>query len=303
MIQSVEDRLGRLDTPPLGGAVTDLRLDADGVAIHRGFLDRDLAERLADELQPVFAKPILNRRRSTSIWLQRGVKVAATPTALRSVNLLELCIDVRRLIPPEVGTNLVVTNLEVFSDTAEDRVFWHTDRRRGMVRAMLYVEGGGERSGGFRYMRGTHACDHTVEHALRPDEVDALSNRETLCHGEPGDLVLFDSFGFHSKGICESERMTVMIEFQPRDSEHPKASIDLNTRALSASVLEDIALFAPGSAESYGSHGADLHRTNDHVSFRLLRLVTGETIGLFLRTIGYRLRTGMRDLGSRRRRR
>ena len=287
----METRLPNLTAPPPMSKIDDLRLRQDGVEIHRGFVSRSAVSELSQELDAAFERPILNRRRATSIWLPNDLKVAASPTAFKAVNLLEVCVDIRALIPPEMGRNLIVTNLQVFADSHTENLFWHTDRRRGMVRAMLYLRGGGDSSGGFLYMRGTHHLDHPVDHTLEDHEISILDNRIVRCTGEPGDLVLFDSFGFHSKGNCVEDRITAMFEFQSRESDFPKASMDLNTRSLTPRVMEQIDLFSPGTLEeSYGGHGIDMYRDNDWSSVQLLRVTTADLVLLLRRVVVARVR-------------
>ena len=299
----MKTRLPGLTAPPPLSKIDDLRFRQDGIEIHRGFVARSTVDELSQELDAAFERPILNRRRATSIWLADGLKVAALPTAFKAVNLLEVCVDIRARIPPESGRNLIVTNLQVFADSHTENRYWHTDRRRGMVRAMLYLKGGGESSGGFLYMRGTHDLDHLVDHTLEDHEISLLGDRIVHCTGEPGDLVLFDSFGFHSKGNCLEDRVIAMFEFQPRDSDFKKASVDLNTRSLTPHVMEQIGLFSPGTLEeTYGDHGIDVYQNNDWSSVQLLRIVAADLLFLVRRMIVARARALLGPLVRRARR-
>ena len=106
------------------------------------FVDQPTVDRLASEMQSLFSKPLLNKRSRTSVWLVSGVKELAVPTALRSLNLLELCLDVRAALGDVISSEMIVTNLQVFSDVGVGDYFWHTDQRKGMLRALLYVQGG-----------------------------------------------------------------------------------------------------------------------------------------------------------------
>jgi hypothetical protein len=303
LFQCMKIRLPGLIEPPPLSKIDDLRFRQDGIEIHRGFVAKSAVNELSYELDAAFARPILNRRRATSIWLADGLKVAALPTAFKAVNLLEVCVDIRALIPPEIGQNLIVTNLQVFADSHTENRYWHTDRRKGMVRAMLYLKGGGESSGNLLYMRGTHDLDHLVDHTLEEHEISLLDDRIVHCTGEPGDLVLFDSFGFHSKGNCVEDRVIAMFEFQPRDSDFKKASMDLNTRSLTPHVMEQIGLFSPGTREeTYGVHGIDIYQNNDWSSVQLLRIVTADLLFLVRRMIVARARALLGPLVRRARR-
>ena len=70
----------------------------------------------------------------------------------------------------------------------------------------------------------------------------------------------------HSKNKCISERRTLMIEFQPKNLNAPRSSIDLNNLNISKKVLDNIDLFLPNdknSKDCYASnHGQDLDRNN-----------------------------------------
>ena len=272
-------------------ALEEAGLTIDGVEVLRGFIERGPIDGLCSELAPLFASPILNRRRNSSIWLQHGVKVAALPTALRSLNLLEVSIEIRDLVARKLDSDLIITNLEVMSDTAQKAVFWHTDGRVGMVRAMLYVKGGASESGAFWYALGSHRVDHDIDHDLNAAEIATMQDTMVQCSGQPGDLVLFDSSGFHSKGNCCDERVVGMCECQPRGSIHPKATIDINTASLSPRVAARIDLFAvDGCGETYGQHGIDLFVRNDWSSLGLMRAVAAELIPLWIRSKFYKLR-------------
>ena len=258
------------------------------------FVGQPAVDRLASEMQSLFSKPLLNKRSRTSVWLVSGVKELAVPTALRSLNLLELCLDVRAALGDVISSEMIVTNLQVFSDVGVGDYFWHTDQRKGMLRALLYVQGGDEISGGFQYMRGTHAIEHTVSHELTPSEAEHLGGRIERCNGDPGDLVVFDPFGFHTKGVCTDERLTVMIEFQQPESPHDKASIDVNSLSLTERVVDNIRFFMPPpSTETYGSHGVDINVENDWFPAPVLRSILTDLIRLNVRrsasTLGRRL--------------
>ena len=133
-------------------------------------------------------------------------------------------------------------------------------------------------------MRGTHAIEHTVSHELTPSEAEHLGGRIERCNGDPGDLVVFDPFGFHTKGVCTDERLTVMIEFQRPESLHNKASIDVNSLSLTERVVDNIRFFMPPpSTETYGSHGVDINVENDWFPAAVLRSILTDLIRLNVR--------------------
>lgn len=269
-------RLPREFTNEPPGSGEDADLTVDGFSIHRSFLDHDLVVGLNDELDQLFRRPLFNTVAFGSIWTRYVVEVSS-PSAMTSLNMLELCIDVfHASVPRGRQDRMRLTNLEVFSTHVETTdLFWHTDRRRGMVRAQIYLRGGEIDSGGFQYMAGTHV-EHDVEHALSEAEVSMLDNRVIDCSGLPGDMVVFDAFGFHAMGRCRTERRTIMFEFQDADSPDGKSSINLNNRALTRKVIENLDLFLPSdNADHYSDHGLDrfLDTSEVHTPSAALRLI------------------------------
>ena len=91
-------------------------------------------------------------------------------------------------------------------------MFWHTDSRKGMIRAQIYIKGGGKDSGAFQYMQNTHSIDHQVDHKLNNKEILELKDNIYNCYGESGDLLLFDTYGFHAKNKCIDERINLGLD-------------------------------------------------------------------------------------------
>jgi hypothetical protein len=237
-----------------------------GVAVHRRFLNDDWVAQLNIELDRLFKqKSVVASTIARSNLLTEIVK----PTAITSVNFLEIAVDIADLLRENNSkeNDLILTNLEIFSEKNNPNpLFWHTDQREGMVRAQIYLRGGNRESGGFLYMLGTHNTKHTVQHKLNAAEIESLRGVISDCSGQPGDLVVFDAFGFHAKHPCPTERRTVMFEFQSRASLHTKSSLLIDNKKLSDKVLKNISLFLPGRQETYTGHGLD--QSDSYIPFR-----------------------------------
>lgn len=243
-------------------------LEVDGAAVVKGFLDLGQIERMNAELDSVFSTPVFNQSHRGFVWRNPTLKSISSLSCIRNFNLLELAIDVfHRTIPPGRQPRMILTNLEIFSEHNNRKpLYWHTDQRRGMIRAQIYLRGGGVRSGGFLYMRGTHKVDHTIEHKLTPHEIEQFKDTIMDCSGTPGDLVVFDSFGFHAKTVCIEERRTIMFEFQNVDSPYVKSSIELNNSQMSPKVIEQFSLFRQAEdPRTYGRHGLDDSHQNEYI--------------------------------------
>jgi len=228
----------------------------DGVEIHQSFLSASQLIKLNGELDLIFKKIVFNRELKSAIYVNKYLNEVSLPVyTIDSVNLLELCIDVFKKFKRPDG-DYILTNLAIFSESNNPHsLFWHTDGRRGMYRAQIYLKGGTSRSGGFKYLRGTHNLEHGVVHKLA--NIDAYRDEIIDCSGAAGDLILFDPYGFHAKNICLDERRTIMFEFQRRADDFIKSSILLDSKKLTSMVVKDISLFTAAPSSHYYGHGLD----------------------------------------------
>jgi hypothetical protein len=245
-----------------------------GVNIYKAFLsDRTLSD-INLELDELFQKSIFNHRHIGSIWHTNFYKQLSHPTKLNSINLLEIAIDIfNEAVPLSLKESYILTNVEIFSETNTDILHWHTDGRRGMIRAQIYLRGGDSTAGGFLYASGTHMTNHKVSHKLTKLQLDHLSDRILNCSGEPGDLVTFDPFGFHSRLPCNNERRTIMFEFQDSGSAYSKCSIPLVNTKITKKVLKNINIFLPkenADLSTYKNHGLDAYRDIKYIPFSFL---------------------------------
>ena len=248
-------------------------LEIDGLLRVDGFLDAHTLQRLNLELDRLFSVPLVNQHHKGAIWHSRILREISSPSSISSLNFLELAVDVfHAAIPPSRQSRMILTNFAIFSERSNRRSLpWHTDQRRGMIRAQIYVRGGTHESGAFLYMRGTQRIDHRVEHLLAPDEIDRMNDTVVDCSGQAGDLIAFDSFGFHAKTECVQERRIIAFEFQDVDSPDIKSSLDLNNAKVTDKVIEHWNIFRrPQDLGTYGRHGLDFFRSNEYVPLALV---------------------------------
>ena len=247
------------------------KLVENGIQIEKFFINESDLSEINKELDKYFSKPLFNSIIG-SIWKgneffpgRKILKTFSNVSRLRSINILEMVVDVANLFTNK--NDSVLTNIEIFSEKRnKEPLFWHTDNRRGMIRAQIYLKGGDNNSGAFKYMQNTHKILHKVHHKLDNEEISKLEKNIFSCEGTPGDLLIFDSYGFHSKSECISERRTLMMEFQPKNLNAPRSSIDLNNLNISKKVLDNIDLFLPKDKnvkECYTlNHGSDFEFNN-----------------------------------------
>jgi len=227
--------------------------EKDGIAIVEKFLPSETLEKLNDELDIVFSKYSINGSLSATRlmrWTETREHVECTvPGLLLSVNIFEIIIDVaeefKKIFDRFSTEDYVLTAAHVFSEKG-NRVpmFWHTDNRDGMMRAIVYLQGGEDRSGKFMFMKGTHDRDYYVDHKLSEEKILELQDKVFDCSAPVGSLILFDSRGFHAKKTCWDERRIMFLEFYPRNNQHGKERVLLSSNHLTPKVISNINLFA-----------------------------------------------------------
>ena len=273
-------------------------IQKNGIQIIKSFISKEKLDILISEINEYFNEPMFNSIHG-SIWKgsqyvpgKKLLKFIPNVSRIRSVNILEIAVDVANLIPNRKEIKL--TNIEIESEKNNDDVLaWHTDKRRGMIRAQIYLKGGDKNSGTFQYVQNTHNLDHNVEHHLNNDEIKKLNHNIFDCVGEPGDLMIFDTWGFHAKKKCVDERILLRFEFQPNHLKATRASIDINNLNLTKKVMDNFDIFAPNQEtknECYKSnHGTDLKNTNYPISFigkafiNILYILTKNYLGIFIK--------------------
>ena len=218
---------------------------SDGFVIESNFIGQNLLTDLNAELDVFFAASPISMPFGVTT-LNFSVSRLISPTRITSTNLLELALRVFFLvIPKEQQRNYLICEVQINSERDNPRQLnFHTDSCKGEIRAQIYLRGGGQKSGGFLYMRGTHLMDLNVDHYLDDSMVERFRDKVVDCSGVPGDLIAFDAAGFHGKHICMSERRSILFKFYPRGKGCP-GTIDINTGCLSRTVLDNIEAFTP----------------------------------------------------------
>lgn len=249
----------------------------DGFKITKNFLKSNDIEKLNFEIDQL-DKNILFNGYSKGVVINSKVKythkVIYSPIInISSINLLEISIDVFKNIFNDEKSDYILTNLEIFIEKKNNKELnLHTDNRRGMVRAQIYLKGGQNNSGGFKYIKGTNLYDKVVEHNLSEEQIKNFKNEIIDLSGNEGDLISFDPWGYHGKNICIDERRTIMFEFQKKSTNYLKSSVVFNNLNITPKVLENIELFLPDKKKiGYNNeHGEDTYKNKYEVNFKIL---------------------------------
>jgi len=230
----------------------------DGISLINDFISPEEVITLNNELDTLFSKKSSNGSLS-AITLSKNTKHIMMPTlAVRSINLLELSLKVKSELE-KFSINFssyVNTEIEIIQETKNSNVLgWHTDNRKGIVRAILYIEIDEKKSGTFRYMKKSHIRDFHVDHYLNKEQVELYSTDIINCFEPSGTLIIFNPDGFHGREECLGRRRIIMFEFQPKNSNFPKSAVPLSSRNLTNNVINNLSVFLNG-ASNY-NHGGD----------------------------------------------
>ncbi len=240
----------------------DREFHSTGIAVIRDFIGPDRLVALNQELDILFSRPSVNGSLQ-STYFCRGYWGIFLPTiSIRSVNLLEMALSVRNqffeLLPEANEKKYTLTAINIFSEEDNPEALgWHTDNRKGMIRAQVYLRGGQSDSGAFRFMLGTHERDYDVDHYLTKEKIKELSPRIREYAEPPGSIIFFDSNGFHSKAPCIKSRRTIIFELQPGGTDYTKSSIYLASGDLTHQVIENINFFMNGHPKNVFAHGGE----------------------------------------------
>ena len=127
----------------------------EGISIIKNFLKNKI-QKINKELDIIFKKFQIME---VFIFVQIITKTVQTPSLIMSINLFELAIKVFKE-NIEKNSNLKIkdyrlSNIEIFSEKNNYKLFWHTDNRNNILRSTIYLRGGGKTSGAFRYIKNT----------------------------------------------------------------------------------------------------------------------------------------------------
>ena len=145
-----------------------------------------------------------------------------------------------------------------------------------MYRAQIYLKGGGNNSGGFRYIKKSNINNHSISHELSDRDFQKYKSDVVDLTGSEGDLVIFDPYGFHGKYPCLNERRTIAFEFQSKENNYEKSQIDFNGSLITEKVLSNIRIFIHNYKKN--DHYLDDYKNNYLINFNILYQIIYKSI-------------------------
>jgi hypothetical protein len=131
----------------------------EGVLKIPAFLDQRIVLEINKELDQLFSNNLYG-----SIVIDHSVKRLISPTRLNSINVLELAIEVFSAIF-DGSKEYVINGISVFQEQNNPlKLPWHSDSRKGEIKALIYITGGQDNSGGFQYIKESQLVEHNGKH-------------------------------------------------------------------------------------------------------------------------------------------
>ena len=263
-----------------------------GIDFVQDFMSIEKVNNINVELDRLFSTFSINGI-SGYISMGKNYKSVQLPlNMIRSENLLEVSLDIHKIIctyPKLSKQNYKLTNLEIFEQKDEERLFWHTDCRKGMLRSFIYLDGGDIDSGAFNYIEGTHLDEYPPSrHRFTNQEIELLKDKINIVVGKKGSMFIADTNGIHSNQPKIKKRRVIVFEFQPEKSTAPKSSISIPSNLLTKRVIENINVFSSNHDYNKYDHGLDykLYHKENRVPISILLSICFEyTIGRFINKI------------------
>ena len=256
-----------------------LNLRLDGISTVENFLTPAQVQKINTELDRIFSPGHLSINGYLGhVFGTANLKSVALPTAsIRSVNLLELAVDINNILNEQdrLHEERVITALEIWQEENQPiPLFWQTDNREGMVRAFIYIKGGHDNSGAFRYMKGTHLRKEEILSQMSPElskenkyynnklseeQVETEKDNIITVNSGAGTLTLAYTEGFHCNQPRIDQRRVIMMEFQPKSKEdYPRSEIYLASSQLTEKVLSNISIFENKPQKTPHYYGTDV---------------------------------------------
>ena len=224
----------------------------DGLQVKYNFLSPEIINALRQECTELFSNTQLMGP-SYSVRLSRHVFEVPQPTAkLTSINLLEVAIDIAEEIKKLGFENYKFAHVALYNEENNPKeLVWHSDMRNGgLIRAQICIQGGDLNSGAFKYCKGSHKI---ADGKFSPPEgyLDEHKDDIIICNKPNGSLFLINTLGYHSKCICNENRISLMFDFLPSNYiiENPNdcaSDILITSSRLSDKVIQNIDLFKNG---------------------------------------------------------
>ena len=219
-----------------------MMFENDGIKQVKNFLSEESINNLNSEIEEISNKYLINGVTRASTWINKNLYDISNPIVnINKENLLEIALDINKIISKETSKKYLLSAVRIIVEKKNSNPLgWHTDHFPDTIRGIIYIMGGENGDGSLGYIKGSHKNNHDKKiHKINPKEAN-LENQIENIDSKPGDLIFFNTNGFHKKNTVIRERRILFFEFQDIKSAKKRHQIILDNSKISSKILENI---------------------------------------------------------------
>lgn len=230
--------------------------ESDGLLFIEDVLSNKELLDIRKESSYLFSKNIMSGH-GFSVQLSPFRKEISQPLSkIYSINLFEKIIKISEKINDLVKEKeYVLAHAALYSESKNKfPLHWHSDERDGaLIRVQLCIKGSTERSGAFKYVIGSHA-EEKHDYLPSSEYISRNSNKIVIAPEANGSATVINTEGYHAKSICIDERISIMLDFLPREyiENNPAdcvSSINIRNDQLTSDVISNLHFLNIGPRE------------------------------------------------------
>jgi hypothetical protein len=214
----------------------------DGISHIKNFIDKNVKEHLNKEISDLSNKYSINGVTRASTWINDNLCDINDPIVnINSINLLEIISKAYQELIKISSNNYILSSIRIMIERKNSHpITWHTDNKKGVIRAIIYLKGGENNDGNLNFIKGSHNYTHVNDaHKINPYEL-GLESKITSMDTKEGDLIIFDINGFHMKNPTNKERRVIIMEFHDGKSDKKIGKVILDNSKFTKNIRKNL---------------------------------------------------------------
>ena len=221
----------------------------------KNFLNINKIEKLNSEIDEISKSYLINGVTRASTWVNKNLCEVNTPIInIKKINLLEIAFKIYKELIKKTSKKFTLSGVRVIEERKNSHpINWHTDKTKGIIRAIVYLKGGDQNNGNLSYVKESHLKVYGPEaHKIDPIK-EGLINKIVSLDTKVGDLIYFDINGIHKKNTVAKERRVLFFEFHDGQSEKPFGQVIFDNNKVTKEIKDDINFLFPDKNENIKS--------------------------------------------------
>jgi len=219
----------------------------NGIEHIKNFLNNEQIEKLNSEIDEISKSYLINGVTRASTWVNKNLCEINSPVInIKNINLLEIAFKIYKELNDKTSKKFTLSGVRVIIEKKNSHpITWHTDKTKGVIRAIVYLKGGEEDNGNLSYVKESHLKVYDPEaHKIDPVK-EGLNEKIISLNTEVGDLIYFDINGIHKKNTVVRERRVLFFEFHDGFSEKPVGQVIFDNSKITHEIKSNINFLFP----------------------------------------------------------